>query len=41
MNSEIGFARKMLDVLEDNGISFEHLPSGVDTMSVIVASNEL
>lgn len=41
MNSEIGFARKMLDVLEDNGISFEHLPSGVDTMSVIVASGEL
>lgn len=41
MNSEIGFARKMLDVLEDNGISFEHLPSGVDTMSVIVASSEL
>ncbi len=41
MNSEIGFARKMLDVLEDNEISFEHLPSGVDTMSVIVASNEL
>ena len=41
MNSEIGFARKMLDVLEDNGISFEHLPSGVDTMSVIVARGEL
>lgn len=41
MNSEIGFARKMLDVLEDNGISFEHLPSGVDTMSVIVANGEL
>ncbi len=41
MNSEIGFARKMLDVLEDNEISFEHLPSGVDTMSVIVASGEL
>lgn len=41
MNSEIGFARKMLDVLEDNRISFEHLPSGVDTMSVIVASGEL
>ena len=41
MNSEIGFARKMLDVLEDNEISFEHLPSGVDTMSMIVASSEL
>ena len=38
MNSEIGFGRRVLDVLEDNDISFEHLPSGVDTMSVIVSS---
>lgn len=41
MNAELGLGRKVLDVLEDNGISFEHLPSGVDTMSVIVPSNEL
>ena len=41
MNSEIGFGRKILDVLEDNDISFEHLPSGVDTMSVIVNSHFL
>lgn len=38
MNSEIGFGRKILDVLEDNNMPFEHLPSGVDTMSVIVAT---
>ena len=38
MNSEIGFGRRVLDVLEDNDISFEHLPSGVDTMSVIVST---
>ena len=38
MNSEVGFGRRVLDVLEDNDISFEHLPSGVDTMSVIVSS---
>ncbi len=38
MNAEIGFGRKILDVLEDNDISFEHLPSGVDTMSVVVTS---
>ena len=38
MNSEIGFGRRVLDVLEDNDISFEHLPSGVDTMSVILSS---
>ena len=38
MNAEIGFGRRILDVLEDNDISFEHLPSGVDTMSVIVST---
>ena len=36
MNAEIGFGRKILDVLEDNDMPFEHLPSGVDTMSVVV-----
>lgn len=41
MNAEIGFGRKILDLLEDNDISFEHLPSGVDTMSVVVASQYL
>lgn len=41
MNAEIGLGRKVLDVLEDNDVSFEHLPSGVDTMSVIVSSSEL
>ncbi|MBE6601380.1 MAG: aspartate kinase [Ruminococcaceae bacterium] len=38
MNSEIGFGRKILDVLEDNDMPFEHLPSGVDTMSVVVGT---
>ncbi|MBE6554487.1 MAG: aspartate kinase [Ruminococcaceae bacterium] len=41
MNSEIGFGRKVLDVMEDNDISFEHLPSGVDTMSVVVMTSYL
>ncbi len=41
MNAEIGFACKVLDVLEDNDISFEHLPSGVDTMSLVVTSSAL
>lgn len=36
MNSEIGFGRRVLEVLENNGLCFEHLPSGIDTMSVIV-----
>ena len=41
MNAEIGFGRRVLDVLEDNEMPFEHLPSGVDTMSVVVASEYL
>ena len=36
MNSEVGFSRKVLEVFENNGISFEHMPSGIDTMTVFV-----
>ncbi len=35
MNSELGFCRKVLEVLERNGISIEHMPSGIDTLSLI------
>lgn len=41
MNEEKGFGRKLLQVLEKNDMSFEHLPSGIDTMSVIVNEHEL
>ena len=41
MNAEIGFGRRVLDVFERLGISFEHTPSGIDTMSVIVADEAL
>ena len=40
MNSEIGFGRKVLEVLENQKICFEHLPSGIDTMSVVVNDND-
>ncbi len=40
MNSEVGFGRKVLSVFEENGISFEHIPSGIDTMSVFVQQSE-
>ena len=40
MNSEIGFGRKALQAFEDNGISFEHMPSGIDTLSVFVHQHE-
>ncbi len=38
MNSEMGFVRKVLEVLEDNKVNLEHIPSGIDTMSIIVNS---
>jgi aspartate kinase len=41
MNSEIGFGKKVLEVLESHNISFEHLPSGIDTMSVMIESKAL
>lgn len=40
MNSEIGFGRKVLQVFEDSGISFEHMPSGIDTMTIFVHQTE-
>ena len=36
MNQELGFGRRLLNVLEANGISFEHMPSGIDTMSLVI-----
>lgn len=40
MNSEIGFCRKVLSVFEENNISIEHMPSGIDTMSIFVHQDE-
>lgn len=39
MNQEIGFGRKVLQVLEKYSIPFEHIPTGIDTMSIIVHSS--
>ena len=41
MNAELGFGRRVLQALEDFGVSFEHLPTGIDTMSVVIADKEL
>lgn len=41
MNSELGFGRRALTVLEANDVSFEHMPSGIDTMSLVIADSEL
>lgn len=41
MNGEIGFARKVLSILEDHKICFEHMPSGIDTLSLVIESKYL
>lgn len=41
MNSQIGYGRRMLEVFEENGVAFEHMPTGIDTMSVIVSTSEI
>ena len=41
MNGQLGFGRRVLQILEENGVSFEHLPSGIDTMSVVVETAAL
>ena len=41
MNAEKGFGRKVLEAIEKENISFEHLPSGIDTMSVVLNRSEL
>lgn len=40
MNAELGFGRKVLEVFENYNISFEHMPSGIDTMSIVVHKDE-
>ncbi len=41
MNREVGFGRRLLQVLEDEGISYEHMPSGVDSQCVVVKGKNL
>jgi len=40
MNNEVGFVRKVLSVLEREGVSVEHIPSGIDTMSVVFSAEQ-
>ncbi len=41
MNSEVGFTRRVLETLEEHNICFEHLPSGIDTMSIVLRSSDI
>ena len=40
MNSEIGFAKRVLEVLEKYNVNFEHLPTGIDTLSIIISEQD-
>lgn len=41
MHMELGFGRRLLSILEAHGISFEHMPSGIDTISLVIADSQL
>lgn len=41
MNREVGFGRRLLSILEEEGISYEHTPTGIDDMTVILRSSSL
>ena len=41
MNAELGVGRRVLGIMERHGISFEHLPSGIDTMTVVVNTEDI
>lgn len=41
MNREIGFGRKLFQILEEENVSFEHSPSGIDDMSIIIRGSQL
>ncbi len=41
MNAEVGFLRRILTILDHEGLGFEHIPTGIDTMSLVVSSEEL
>ncbi len=40
MNAEVGYGRRILEVFEKHGLCFEHLPSGIDTMSIVVNAHD-
>lgn len=41
MNQELGFCRRLLSIIETNGVSFEHMPSGIDTVCLVISKSQL
>ncbi len=41
MNREVGFGRRLLQIIEEEGLSYEHMPSGIDNLSVVLREEQL
>ena len=41
MNQDVGFNRRVLEILEERGVNVEHVPSGIDTMSLIIDKRDI
>lgn len=41
MNAELGFCRKLLSILEMNCVAFENMPSGIDTVSLVIPDSQI
>ena len=41
MNREVGFGRRVLQIFEDFNLNFEHMPSGIDDLSIILRANQM
>lgn len=41
MNREIGFGRRALHILEEHGLTYEHVPSGIDDMTIILRQGQM
>ncbi|MCY8548211.1 aspartate kinase, partial [Bacillus vallismortis] len=41
MNREIGFGRRALQILEEHGLTYEHVPSGIDDMTIILREDQM
>lgn len=41
MNAQVGFGRKVLQIFEDYGVSFEHMPTGIDAMCIVVQTDQI
>ena len=41
MSTEIGFTRRVLEIFEDYKINVEHIPTGIDSVSIVVSGSSV